>query len=121
MSAVKTTFGPFQRLTILTSNAIVMVTGHNMLASFSFHKQKAGHRGFPPLSAVQCVNEVEKFGEDSSASGTNREGFFDLTETDASSEDSSVSNSPLLVHLTSLLPQHQTLTEAMARRKISSA
>ena len=89
MSGAATSFGPFQRLTILTSNAVVTVTGHNLLASFSFHEQQAGHCGFPPLSAVQCVNEVEKFGEDSAASGTNREGFFDLTEPDASSEDSS--------------------------------
>ena len=89
MSTAKTTFGPFQRLTILTNNAVVTVTGSNVLASFSFHEQKAGHRGFPPLSAVQCVNEVEKFGEDSAAVGTNREGFFDLTEPDASSEESS--------------------------------
>ena len=86
MSGTSTSFGPFQRLTILTSNAVVTVTGHNLLASFSFHEQ---HCGFPPLRAVQCVNEVEKFGEDSAASGTNREGFFDLTESDASSEDSS--------------------------------
>ena len=132
MSGAATSFGPFQRLTILTSSAVVTVTGHNLLVSFSFHEQQAGHCGFPPLSAVQCVNEVETFGKDSAASGTNREGFFDLTEPDASSEDSSGNIATLrrarvrsmlmsatwsqpVVHLTSLLPQRQTLTEATAR------
>ena len=87
MSDATTNFGPFQRLTILTSNAVVTVTGHNVLASFSFHEPKAGHSaGLLPLSVVRCVNEVERFGEDSA---TKREGFFDLTEPDAASEDSS--------------------------------
>ena len=83
-------YGPFARLTILTSNAIVTVVGHNVLASFNFHEPRAGHGGRPSLSRiVRCVNEVETFGEDSAAVGTRREGFFDLMEPNTSSADTS--------------------------------
>ena len=84
------TYGPFQRLTTLTSNCVVAISGHNVLASFSFHEPQAGHRGLPPLSAVRCVHEDQTVVKDStSAVGTRREAFFDLREPDSSSQDSS--------------------------------
>ena len=75
-------YGPFQRLTILTKDVMITVSGENMLASFAFRDTHARHNGKPPLAAF----EVESRAEDSGAFGTRREGFFELVELEGSSE-----------------------------------
>ena len=91
-SSDATTYGPYNRLTILTEEATITVSGYGLLASFSFHdsEPQTGRSGLAPsLSAVRCGHEDEARVEDSAAVVTGREGYFDLTKPDSSSEDSS--------------------------------
>ena len=91
-SSDATTYGPYDRLTILTEEATITVSGYGLLASFSFHdsEPQTGRSGLAPsLSAVRCGHEDEARVEDSAAVVTGREGYFHLTKPDSSSEDSS--------------------------------
>ena len=91
-SSDATTYGPYDRLTILTEEATITVSGYGLLASFSFHdsEPQTWRSGLAPsLSAVRCGHEDEARVEDSAAVVTGREGYFDLTKPDSSSEDSS--------------------------------
>ena len=90
-----TTYGPYDRLTILTEEATITVSGYGLLASFSFHDSEPQTGLAPSLSAVRCGHEDEACVEDSAAvvTGRAREGYFDLTKPDSSSsEDSSDSD-----------------------------
>ena len=80
-----TTFGPFQRLTILTKDAVIEISGENVLASFSFHDD--GRPRCTALSAVRYAYEVERCATNSATvRPSDREGFFDLVERETSSE-----------------------------------
>ena len=81
-SGEATTYGPFYRITILTEEVTITVSGHGILASFRFHEPQA--RRLTPLSAVRYCHEDEACVEHSAALVTRREGYFDLTNPDSS-------------------------------------
>ena len=86
-----TTYGPFHCLTIRTKDAVIEISGENVMASFRFHDERRAARS-STLSAVRFAHAVETCAANSSTVGTRHEGFFDLVERETSSEEAESSS-----------------------------